>query len=69
VLQDSGMKVLRVPGLAIYYSEHLDSVPESFKRLLYKTPVLHQTIVFITVRQAPPPHTHTHAPFTRCSSA
>lgn len=48
---ESDMKILRVPGLAIYYSEQLDGVPESFKRLLLKTPVLHETIVFLTVRQ------------------
>ena len=48
---DSDMRVLRVPGLAIYYSEQLDGVPESFRRFLQKTPVLHEAIIFLTVRQ------------------
>lgn len=43
--------MLRVPGLAIYYCEQLDSIPNSFKHFLLKTPVLHETIVFLTVRQ------------------
>lgn len=51
VLQDNGMRVVRVPGMAIYYNEHLDGVPETFKRFLQKTPVLHSSIVFLTVRQ------------------
>ena len=51
ILQDNEMRILRVPGLAIYYNEQLDGVPESFKRFLQKTPVLHETIIFLTVRQ------------------
>lgn len=51
ILQDNDMSIVRVPGLAIYYSEHLDGVPQSFKRFLRKTPVLHNTVVFLTVRQ------------------
>ena len=51
-LHCDGMRLLRVPGLALYYTENIRSVPGSFKRLLLKTPVLHRTIVFITVTQA-----------------
>ncbi len=49
------MKVVRVPGLAIHYCKHLHSAPDSFKYSLLKTPVLHETVVFLTVRQVSPP--------------
>lgn len=56
VLRNDGMRLLRVPGLALYYTESIITVPGSFKRLLLKTPVLHRTIVFITVSQVHFPH-------------
>ena len=60
MLKTCGLRLLRIPGLALFYTENIQSVPGAFKRLLLKSPVLHRTIVFITVRQVNGPTVCTH---------
>lgn len=52
MLIEKERRVGRVPGIAIYHTETLRGLPASFCHLVAKLPAVHQTVVFLTVRQA-----------------
>ncbi|KAL4038805.1 hypothetical protein IC575_002436 [Cucumis melo] len=43
----------RVQGLAIFYSELVQGIPPIFKLYMANVPVLHQTLVFISIKSLP----------------
>lgn len=47
----------RNPGLALVFSQNLFSVPRIFAKVVEKWGV-HETVVFITIRQLPIPYVH-----------
>ncbi|KAK9828827.1 hypothetical protein WJX72_002281 [[Myrmecia] bisecta] len=51
----TGRLVNRSPGLALYYSESLSSLPSSFIKLLRSVSSVHQANIFLTIRQVPMP--------------
>ena len=47
----SNTPVVRVPGYSLVYAESTSNVPSAFVQLLQNWPVLHDCLVFVTVRQ------------------
>jgi KUP system potassium uptake protein len=60
----AGSEIARVPGTAIFLSRLRDRVPSSFLHNLKHNKVLHQRIIFLTVRWSREPHV---LPNNRCS--
>ncbi|KAK9918504.1 hypothetical protein WJX75_004557 [Coccomyxa subellipsoidea] len=54
VLKD-GAKIVRVPGVAMVYTNTYTGIPAAFTNLLANVPALHEVVVFITVRYVPIP--------------
>jgi KUP system potassium uptake protein len=59
-----GSEIARVPGTAIFLSRLRDHVPSSFLHNLKHNKVLHQRVIFLTVRWSREPHV---PPNNRCS--
>ena len=47
------VKVARVPGVAMVYTNTYTGIPAAFTNLLANVPALHEVVVFITVRYPP----------------
>lgn len=58
VLNGTHQCVARIPGLGLYYSELVDGVPPVLMRFLRLSPVMHEAVVFLTLRSVPLPRVH-----------
>ncbi|BDA48595.1 Potassium transporter 23 [Coccomyxa sp. Obi] len=51
----SGRSISRVPGIAVYLSEHAFGLPSGFVHVLKTVGVVHHTVIFLTVQKVPLP--------------
>jgi len=48
-----GRNLLRIPGLALFYSELVQGIPPIFKHYVENVPALHSVVVFVTIKSLP----------------
>ncbi|CAO1939231.1 unnamed protein product [Urochloa humidicola] len=48
--------VVRVPGIALFYTELVQGIPPVFPHLLEKIPSVHAVLLFVSVKHLPVPH-------------
>ena len=78
----SGRSISRVPGIAVYLSEHAFGLPSGFVHVLKTVGVVHHTVIFLTVQKVRlqlelptsykstyfPSESHTWNSFSLCSA-
>lgn len=47
----SGRSISRMPGIAVYLSEHAFGLPSGFVHVLKTVGVVHHTVIFLTVQK------------------
>lgn len=48
-----GRNLVRIPGLALFYSELVQGIPPIFKHYVENVPALHSIVVFVTIKSLP----------------